>query len=545
MNSKEMENNELLNKYSDELVLLFKETHWWRTSNSLQNSAKLADKLSELLNDFSDRLLLEDDSFNILDYLIDSEVNDESDNFHSNLTSSCNSSVDNNPSENYGILDSKSDDSFGATFESNENDKSTLNSSNNNNIFSNNSIKASDIMSDDIKLKILSVTSVKYFAHIIKALKVSFSPVLLNDRRMLNFLCLSIIDMTLYINRIINTNPDFDKSILRDIFNLESVPFNFAKKCSFPVNELGKDDERKLSLQAVFLLVLRRSIPFKYKNTKDFLIAYPAFEDRPAQELNKLRICANWFDLVFYTLPSKNNKTFLMSMIPKLCEGSSVKYITGSGETRSTSDRVSIYRTEGNCEKICRPPRKRKAASRTELTTTEYFNNSVLGNDLVYYPFHKPISNPNADIQHAPLSDFIMNSKPMNKKMRIIPATSGITNEDMLQFHQSMYNSMNHHLLSLQSLYQPEMRQPMYLPENYQYGMINAYAPPPAYRPVQPSRQLYGYSNIDRLMVPYCPSDNTLQSNQVKSSLKTKSKLNNCEPTGLSVLGNVCLNLLK
>eukprot|EP01035_Chromulina_nebulosa_P019694 gene19694-25616_t len=230
-------------------------------------------------------------------------------------------------------------------------------------------------------------------------------------------------------------------------------------------------------------------------------------------------------------------------MIPKLCEGSSVKYITGSGETRSTSDRVSIYRTEGNCEKICRPPRKRKATSRTALTNTEYFNNSVLGNDLVYYPFRKPLSNSNADIQHVPLSDLIMNSQPINKKIRIIPPSNGITNEELLQLQQNMYNSMNHHLLSLQSLYPPEMRQPLYLPESYQYGMMNAYASPTMFRPLQSPRPLYNYSNLDRLMVPLCPSDNTIQSNQVNSSLKSKS--NNSEPTGLSVLGNVCLNLLK
>lgn len=49
-----------------------------------------------------------------------------------------------------------------------------------------------------------------------------------------------------------------------------------------------------------------------------------------------------------------------MTLIPKIVEGKNARYITGSGQTRATADRVNLYRAEGDCQKIQRPPRKRK-----------------------------------------------------------------------------------------------------------------------------------------------------------------------------------------
>jgi hypothetical protein len=67
-------------------------------------------------------------------------------------------------------------------------------------------------------------------------------------------------------------------------------------------------------------------------------------------------------DLAFYTIQPRNNKTFMLNIIPRIVEGRNARYITGSGQTKSTADRVSIFRREGNCEKIKRPPRRRKEA---------------------------------------------------------------------------------------------------------------------------------------------------------------------------------------
>ena len=91
-----------------------------------------------------------------------------------------------------------------------------------------------------------------------------------------------------------------------------------------------------------------------------FLDTYPDFKNRNALETERLRLTANWMDLTFYTIHPKNNKTFVMTLIPRIVEGRNAKYITGSGQTKSTTDRVDIFRAEGRCEKTSRPPRRRK-----------------------------------------------------------------------------------------------------------------------------------------------------------------------------------------
>lgn len=65
-------------------------------------------------------------------------------------------------------------------------------------------------------------------------------------------------------------------------------------------------------------------------------------------------------DLAFFTIQPRNNKTFILNLIPRIVEGKNARYITGSGQTRPTADRVNLFRMEGNCEKIKRPPRRKK-----------------------------------------------------------------------------------------------------------------------------------------------------------------------------------------
>ena len=43
-----------------------------------------------------------------------------------------------------------------------------------------------------------------------------------------------------------------------------------------------------------------------------------------------------------------------MEVIPKLVEGSMARYVTGSGQTQATTDRVHIYETEGNIAPLSR-----------------------------------------------------------------------------------------------------------------------------------------------------------------------------------------------
>jgi hypothetical protein len=149
-------------------------------------------------------------------------------------------------------------------------------------------------------------------------------------------------------------------------------------------SDIAKDNDIRLSFQALFLFILRRKMTPKCKSRarviaticpgdvmnflvidaslESFLERYPDLNDRSAVEQGRLRYSANWMVLTFCTLQPRNNKSFIVHLIPKIVEGKNARYITGSGQTKATADRVNLFRTEGECEKIQRPPRKRKDA---------------------------------------------------------------------------------------------------------------------------------------------------------------------------------------
>ncbi len=143
-----------------------------------------------------------------------------------------------------------------------------------------------------------------------------------------------------------------------------------AASDSFNPLTAGKSDDRCKLLKQLFMYCLRQFIPTKYKNNATFLLAsgYVQLKDRPPADITKLRQCANWFDLILHTIKSQNNKSFLVSFVPSLSEGHQAKYITGSGESRATTDRVNIFRHEGQVVKISREPRNRSNKTKRGFT---------------------------------------------------------------------------------------------------------------------------------------------------------------------------------
>lgn len=132
-----------------------------------------------------------------------------------------------------------------------------------------------------------------------------------------------------------------------------------AKLKKFTAHSLPRSDDRRVALQMLLLFILRKHVPLKYRTTDSFLEAYPTLSERPRAEQEKLCTTANWFDLALLTLKPENNKSFLISVIPRMAEGAKARYITGSGESCQTRDRVFIFRKEGNCEPVKRAPRNR------------------------------------------------------------------------------------------------------------------------------------------------------------------------------------------
>jgi len=142
----------------------------------------------------------------------------------------------------------------------------------------------------------------------------------------------------------------------------------------FDINDFDKHDERRLIFQALFLMILRLKIPNKYTTVDELLESYPEFINRNNNEKDKLLIYANWMNLLSYTIKGEHNKLFSIDIITRICEGRDIVYNTGSGETYSTRDRVSIFHSELNVEKSVRPNRiskKRKLEDSYSLHNTD------------------------------------------------------------------------------------------------------------------------------------------------------------------------------
>lgn len=120
-----------------------------------------------------------------------------------------------------------------------------------------------------------------------------------------------------------------------------------------------KDGSLLSALWVIFLRVYRMSLlnddDFKYKSLAEFLQAYNGeFDQLDTTEQMKLFYTANWVALCTRMIPAKRNKGFYMHVIPKLIEGYHVKYVTGSGQSKATSDRVRIFEHEGGVKKNSR-----------------------------------------------------------------------------------------------------------------------------------------------------------------------------------------------
>jgi hypothetical protein len=85
----------------------------------------------------------------------------------------------------------------------------------------------------------------------------------------------------------------------------------------------------------------------KYASLESFLACYDKFSDRSLLEQNILWATANWVSNILKYIPAKRNKGSIICIVPKYVEGLQARYVTGSGQTAATNDRVFIYESEG------------------------------------------------------------------------------------------------------------------------------------------------------------------------------------------------------
>lgn len=141
--------------------------------------------------------------------------------------------------------------------------------------------------------------------------------------------------------------------------------------------DLSSYPKEGLVIQAIwiaFLSVMKsysHDCELKYPSLADFQHAYSGeFTSCNSYELNNLWQIANWMSILFSFIPAKKNKGFALTVVCKLVEGWYIKYVTGSGQTKATRDRVKIFEVEGNIKPAPRCSKLHKERLLAASTTT-------------------------------------------------------------------------------------------------------------------------------------------------------------------------------
>jgi len=161
-------------------------------------------------------------------------------------------------------------------------------------------------------------------------------------------------------------------------FNLAEF-LNIISCYSTRFKDLRKDDPIRISLIALIIVLITLSRPLKYQSLSEFVDAYPEFSSNIDQyELLKLMQNANLMSAAVTFLIPSQNKGIIMNIVPRLTEGPHVKYITGGGSSKATTDRVIVFEKEGNTTqkkrsiKISSKKQKKKLISPMYLTLSSF-----------------------------------------------------------------------------------------------------------------------------------------------------------------------------
>ena len=229
-----------------------------------------------------------------------------------------------------------------------------------------------------------------------------------------------------------------------DVWNIHNVSHAAGVELNFP-----KEGLVMISLWCVFYACTKQYYPsshLKYHNVSSFLSvnAYRnRFGNMELWEQEQLKDEANWMNVLFVLLPARKNKGLAIQVIPKMIEGWYVKYVTGSGQTKSTADRVFLFETEGNVtpchrggriallQKAHAPPvqARKKHGIMKKPTLTKYRSNSLTSDSEYttgrsYRPNHRhvqscPSSPTNSNRVTTRRSSFMMETDEQNKHLSL------------------------------------------------------------------------------------------------------------------------------
>jgi len=238
-----------------------------------------------------------------------------------------------------------------------------------------------------------------------------------------------------------------------DVWNIHNVSQKAGVELHFP-----KEGLVMISLWCVFYACTKQYYPtshLKYNNVAAFMSVHAyrnRFGNMELWEQEQLKDEANWMNVLFVLLPARKNKGLAIQVIPKMIEGWYVKYVTGSGQTKATADRVFLFETEGNVtpchrggriallQKAHVPPvhARKKNGIMKKPTVTKYRSNSLTSDSeyttgRTYRPSHRNVqscpSSPSSTYRVSTRrSSFIMgNEEPQSLSLYPLPAGKDTT----------------------------------------------------------------------------------------------------------------------
>jgi hypothetical protein len=151
--------------------------------------------------------------------------------------------------------------------------------------------------------------------------------------------------------------------------------FDIADAIGLDLSTIHKEGPLMYALWVAMLVILKKFYKrddFKYPTLDSFHHAYNyVFDEESDEEQERLWQTANWMSVLFQLISAKKNKGLAMQVVPKLVEGWQAKYVTGSGQTRLTANRVLIFEREGNTKANHRgkvKPKKKSLPKRYSTT---------------------------------------------------------------------------------------------------------------------------------------------------------------------------------
>lgn len=185
--------------------------------------------------------------------------------------------------------------------------------------------------------------------------------------------------------------------------------FHFCESVGIDLSSLPKEGQVLSALWVIVLRCIRKYVSdeeLKYPEFENFTEVYAQHFPRDEEhELRNLWQIANWMSILFQLMPAKKNKGLAMLVAPRFIEGWHVKYVTGSGQTHFTANRVKVFETEGDCKachrgKLKTKPKLKKLTHEGRSTSNTSEETMDSEDAAVYTLQHRELSMTTSDYTH-------------------------------------------------------------------------------------------------------------------------------------------------